>query len=217
MTIVVGVICVPKGNRKPFALLGSDTKFRVLLDDKIVEADNQEKVFPFNKMFLGIAGAVPDHIFEDLPNHIRDLNMNFDKACEWLEKNIKSYLDEFELEPEGGYWRTRMTLIAMENNIPKMAKFEYDTRDRQGVTYEKKILFEKGSATFFIGNTSKTIIEQEKFKKQLSFQTSILNAKKLMESFMEYTADVYPVECNKIFQFGEIEGEKNVRRGNLKN
>lgn len=208
MTIVVGVISRPKGKRKPYFLIGSDTRGINLDNGSILQVDNQLKVFPFNSMFLGIAGAVPNDIFEDLSKVIKELELSFDSACEWLVREVKNYLDNYQMIEGVGYWRIRMILGAIEGNVPKMAVFEYDTRFLNEMTCKKHHMKESGFEIQFIGNTSKTQQAQIQLKNRLSYsKDSLLDTKTLITDFMHYTAEIYPRECNKLFEFGQIEGE----------
>lgn len=206
MTIVVGVIAKPKGKRKPFFIIGSDTRGINLDNGQIIQVDNQLKVFPFNSMFLGLAGAVPNDIFEDLSKVIKDLDLSFDQACEWLKREIKIYLDNYEMIKGINYWRIRLILGAVESNVPKMAVFEYDTRYLKEMTCEKHSLADRGFIIDFIGDTSRTKNAQELLKKKLSYSNSLRDTKSLMADFMYHTAEIYPRECNTLFKFKEIEG-----------
>jgi hypothetical protein len=208
MTIVVGLIAKPKGKRKPYFLIGSDTRGINLDNGNAFQVDNQVKIFPFHSMYLGLAGAVPNDIFEDLSKVIKDKDLNFDLACEWLKREVKIYLDNYPMIKGVGYWRIRMILGAVESSVPKMAIFEYDTRFLDEMTCNKLSLKDRGFEIQFIGDTSKTQNMQIQLKNRLSnSKGSLLESKKLITDFMHCTAEIYPRECNKLLEFKQIEGE----------
>jgi hypothetical protein len=215
MTIVVGVIAKPKGKRKPFCIIGSDSRGLDLIENELVGTDTKEKIFPFGKMFIGIAGAVPSDIFEDLPNTIREYNLNFEEACLWLKDEVTKYLNRYdpkEVNPLSQYIRMTMLLISMEGNTPKLAKFEYDTSYKTNTMSVNKVILNENVMAWsdFIGNTRRTKELQSAFKNELegfNGKLSIINIKQMMKEFMFNTADAYPEKCNKLLNFYVIEGE----------
>lgn len=207
MTIVVGAIVKPKGKRKPFFIMGSDTRRKCLIDGEIVQFDDQEKIYKFNSMFLGIAGALPDDFFHDLSSTIKSLGLTFDLSCEWLQREVKKYLDDYGFLDGIDYWRVRMILGAVEDNIPKMAVLEYDTRDKGEMICKKYNVEKVDRHIEFIGNTIKTQIEQVKVRKRFSGVKNIIETKSLIKDFMVLTSKRYPDECNTLFNFEIIEGD----------
>lgn len=202
MTIVVGAIAKPKGKRKPFFIIGSDTRARDSEDGINISCrDDQQKIYKFNSMFLGIAGAVPKDLFNDLSGKIKDLKMNFNQANEWLKREVKAYLDDYDFIEGLNYWRVRMILITMEENIPKMATFEYDTRYMTEMSCEINIVEYTDSYVSFIGNTAMTTEEQLKLIKKIKHVKHVGEAKNSIEQFMQYTAEAYPGKVNTVFDF----------------
>lgn len=215
MTIVVGVIAKSKGKRKPFCIIGSDSRGLDLIEDELVQVDSKEKIFPFGSMYLGIAGAVPGDIFEDLPNAIRECGLNFEDACDWLRQEVTKYLNKYnpkKVNPLGQYIRLTMLLISLEENTPKLAKFEYDTDYKTNTMSVEKIILSENiyAHSEFIGNTKRTKSLQIAFKDELEGfkgRLSIVNIKQMMKEFMFKTADAYPENCNKILNFYVLEGD----------
>ena len=202
MTIVVGAISKPKGKRKPFFIIGSDTR-GIDTEDGInmIYNDNQQKIYPFNTMYLGIAGSVPHDLFEDLSETIKDFELSFDLACEWLAREVKRYLDDYEFIEGQDYWRVRMILITIEENTPKMATFEYDTREMTEMSCEINMVEGNNHYVSFIGNTKFTQEQQLKLNKQFKHVLHVDKAKDIIEEFMLNTAKVYPEKVNTTFEF----------------
>lgn len=215
MTIVVGVIAKPKGKRKPFCIIGSDSRGLDLVEGELVQVDSKEKIFPFGDMYLGIAGVVPSYVFEDLPSAIREYNLNFDDACNWIKEEVTKYLNSYdpkEVNPLSQYIRMTMILVSLEDNNPKLAKFEYDTTYKTTTMSVNKVTLNENKVvhTDFIGNTKMTKHLQLSFKKELegfNGKLSIINIKQMMKEFMFKTADTYPEKCNKSLKFYVMEGE----------
>jgi len=169
MTMIIGVAVKPKGSRKPFFLMGSESRKIDVVD--IVDGkyildinDDFKKIYDVGDKLIGFAGRVPSEIFDDLTNFLNENLCNMEKTCEIASDFVKQYLSKTEM-PEGvDYWRIRAIIGSMEKGFAQIAILTFDTRDLLNSGYVLKNQENYGFAVEFIGDTRKTEDLQTKFK-----------------------------------------------------
>jgi len=212
MTMIIGVAVKPKGGRRPFFLMGSDSKRVDLMDivdgEYVLEVDEDfDKIYKIGEKLLGMAGAFPPEIFEVFPDFLNENICNMENTCEIAFNFVKDYLLQAEIPDGINYLRLRAIIGSMEKGYPQIATLTFDTRDISQSGYILKSQENYGFIVEFIGNTRKTEDLQIKFKHDNQTKNknlSMLEVEKYAREYLTESVKRYPDKCNQKIVFKKL-------------
>lgn len=216
MTMIIGTAVRPRGRRKPFFLIGSDSRKVDVVDvidgENVLETNEDfQKIYCFGGKLIGFSGALPPEMFEELPKFLQENLLNMEKTCEATLDFVKEYLGQKELPPNQSYWRLTAIIGSVEKGFPQIAKIECDTEYLTQANYTLKNQEQYGFQTEFIGGVKYTKDLQAKFIKDNETKNRNLTyfeVKKFAKEYLTEAVKRYPSSCNSEFKFLELFSEQ---------
>ena len=208
MTVGIGIIVNPKGKRKPYFLIGADSKKKDIIDiedgvPRYVYSDDFMKIYEVKNIVYMSAGAVPGEFFEVIQSYMNTNQKQFHEMCRELLEFVYEYFEEQLKVIPFEYMRVRMVLCTIIEDVPEMALIEVDTRN----PIVKRVDFfkqdKKGFHVEFIGNTKKTTDLQDEFIKNMGKKKNITfyDVKNDADKYLKAAAKRYPDTCNENTNF----------------